>query len=108
MAKKLPKWFNDDVHSINMKLIDAGWSWDEIVNGFEQRIKEYKDEKWFREDGKEITKTVKNNGTIIIPGISYFDEKEATAIATRMRKYVFPIYEKVNRKLTHYGYAVPA
>jgi len=40
MPKDFPEWFNKGVLKLNLKLIDEGWTWEEILQGFQNKIDE--------------------------------------------------------------------
>ena len=69
------------------------------------KIKKAKGE-YFLECGKDVSQTVKNVSTSIIPGIGYQSEVRAINLAREKRTYHFPIYEKKQNRLIQFGYAV--
>lgn len=65
-----------------------------------------KEKEIYTEARVAISKGLKEGRTILIPGIGYAQEKEAMRVSLKLRTYFISVYEDVNGRLKHYGYAI--
>lgn len=64
-------------------------------------------DRFFIEDYKEVTKSINEGRTLLIPGTNYSHYLAAKVLAIEMKSYSYEVYQKEKGRLFHYGFAIP-
>tara|TARA_R110001632_G_scaffold221417_1_gene351869 strand:- start:308 stop:532 length:225 start_codon:yes stop_codon:yes gene_type:complete len=63
--------------------------------------------RFFKQDYTEVTKSVNLGSTLLIPGVNINNKKAAKSLGLDLKTYYYDIYQKINGKLIQFGYGIP-